>query len=60
MNDKPIHQFDHFFEVGQKIVLIGSEYKKASLRDVQILARMYIVTEVPDKHRFKCKEWRKY
>lgn len=60
MNERPIYQEDHFFDVGQKIVNIKGDWKKASLNDLKIWATMYVVTEVNDRHRFKCREWRKY
>jgi hypothetical protein len=54
-----IEQFEHFFNAGDRVVLIHdkqrgeSKFKKMSYNDVLIKSVVYRVVSVIDKNRFK-------
>ena len=54
-----IRQVDHFFSVGDKVVLVKGDYKKASWHDALHRNQMYKITEVIDKNVFKLMAIRK-
>lgn len=51
-----VHQPNHFFSVGNKVVIYEGAYKRASLRDARLGNHIDIIKEVIDNSNFKLKD----